>query len=292
MQMNFLRKLARRVIKPLAPTMLDFYLSRSTNTLQKSVVNISFDCDFSSDVELLPNLVEQLNSFDIKSSFACIGRWIEKYPQIHKKVLDNGHEIINHTYSHPNSVLNDNFFNKISKKEQITEILEFEKVCKKLFDYKPVGFRTPHLGDLHGQFVYPLLEELGYLYSSSTILTRTKSYGLPYFPSKKNFLMSGKPNYNVLELPIMVCPEHYFPLLDSWHCFRSSPPAHPKAEDFFRTFKKAINLITKHKVIGTFYFDPVDVAKNKDFAESLEFLCENKVLVKTCEETAKMWVKK
>ncbi|MDD4983830.1 MAG: polysaccharide deacetylase family protein [Candidatus ainarchaeum sp.] len=292
MQINLLRKFARKVIKPISPIMLNNYFSKNQSKLKESIFSISFDCDMPPDMGVLPNLLELLNSYNIKSSFACIGKWIEKYPRIHRKILDDGHEIINHTYSHPNSVFNNNFFNKITQKEQNREIVKFEELCKKYFDYKPVGFRTPHLGNLHGQFVYPLLEELGYLYSSSTMLTRTKSYGLPYYPSKTNFLESSNQNYSVLELPLMVCPEHYFPLFDSWHCFRSNPPAHAKSGDFVDVFKKAVKIIKKHNAVGTFYFDPADVANCKSFEDSLEFLCENKIKVKTCEEVAKSWVKK
>jgi peptidoglycan/xylan/chitin deacetylase (PgdA/CDA1 family) len=287
-----LRKIARNLIKPFVPIALDNYFSKNKNKQKQGVTTISFDCDMPPDIDALPKLLELLNSHNIKSSFACIGKWIEKDPRVHRNILDGGHEIINHTYSHPNSVFNDALFNKISEKEQKAEIVNFEKVCKKLLDYKPVGFRTPHLGNLHGQFVYPILEELGYLYSSSTTLTQTKSYGLPYFPSKENFLVSGNRSYSVLELPLMVCPEHYFPIFDSWHCFRSNPPAHAKAGAFFETFEKAVSMVTNHNAVGTFYFDPADVANCKDFEDGLEFLCENKVRVKTCEWVARAWVKK
>ena len=63
---------------------------------------MSFDVDFTGDVSALPHLLDVLSSYSFKVSFACVGVWIEKYPEKHIKILEEGHEIINHTYTHPN----------------------------------------------------------------------------------------------------------------------------------------------------------------------------------------------
>jgi peptidoglycan/xylan/chitin deacetylase (PgdA/CDA1 family) len=46
--------------------------------------------------------LETLNKNDVKASFFCIGENITKYPELFKKLLDNGHAIGNHTYNHLN----------------------------------------------------------------------------------------------------------------------------------------------------------------------------------------------
>ena len=80
----------------------------------------SFDCDFPQDVEAIPGILKRLKQFPFKASFACVGYWIEKYPDIHKMILDYGHEIINHTYSHPdNDLINpDRKFRECSYEEK------------------------------------------------------------------------------------------------------------------------------------------------------------------------------
>jgi peptidoglycan/xylan/chitin deacetylase (PgdA/CDA1 family) len=44
--------------------------------------------------------LQVLNQYSAKATFFCIGNNIEKYPDIFSRVLENGHAIGNHTYSH------------------------------------------------------------------------------------------------------------------------------------------------------------------------------------------------
>lgn len=44
--------------------------------------------------------LEQLNRFNAKATFFCIGDNIEKHPDIFQKVMDEGHKIGNHTFNH------------------------------------------------------------------------------------------------------------------------------------------------------------------------------------------------
>jgi peptidoglycan/xylan/chitin deacetylase (PgdA/CDA1 family) len=41
-----------------------------------------------------------LNSYNAKATFFCIGNNVEKYPDIYKNIIDNGHRIGNHTHHH------------------------------------------------------------------------------------------------------------------------------------------------------------------------------------------------
>lgn len=260
---------------------------------KKCCVSITFDCDLEKDIKSLPILVELLDSYKIKSSFACIGKFIENYPKIHDNLLENGHEIINHTYTHPNNeIWNPNrYFNRLTRKEQKEEIKKCEEICLKLLNYKPKGFRTPHFGNLHGCFVYEILEELGYLYSSSVTVINTKSYGLPYYPCKKNCKMPCDEKFDVLELPVMNCPEHYFATFDSVHCLREPFPAHSKKGEFLNLFKKALNYGYKYNIYLNFYFDPQDVIGCKDFEEILELLDKdkNKIWIAKCIDVAEWY---
>jgi peptidoglycan/xylan/chitin deacetylase (PgdA/CDA1 family) len=46
--------------------------------------------------------LDVLNQFNAKATFFCIGENVQKYPDIFKEVLEQGHAIGNHTYNHPN----------------------------------------------------------------------------------------------------------------------------------------------------------------------------------------------
>ncbi|MCB0736561.1 MAG: polysaccharide deacetylase family protein [Bacteroidetes bacterium] len=70
------------------------------NTSQKEVY-LTFDDG--PTPEVTPFVLEQLRLFNAKATFFCVGQNVEKHPEIYKSVLNDGHSVGNHTYSH-NSV--------------------------------------------------------------------------------------------------------------------------------------------------------------------------------------------
>jgi hypothetical protein len=89
----------------------------------------------------------------------------------------------------------------------------------------------------------------------------------------------------------MSCPQHYFPVFDSWHCFRASPPAHFKKGEFARVFARAVDFALKYGIYANFYFDPRDVFDLKDFTRALQLLSEKKreLWIAPSVEIAKFW---
>ena len=75
------------------------------------------------------NLLEKLN---IKATFFCIGENAEKCPEIILSILDKGHQIGNHTYSHKNGFLS-------STKSYLDNI----ERCKKILPSTTL-FRPPY----------------------------------------------------------------------------------------------------------------------------------------------------
>ena len=72
---------------------------------RKACVTLSFDCDYPEDVEAIPAIVDMLKPYRYHASFAAVGYWVEKYPREHARALEYGHELMNHTYSHPDNEL-------------------------------------------------------------------------------------------------------------------------------------------------------------------------------------------
>jgi len=50
--------------------------------------------------EVTPWVLEKLKEFDVKATFFCIGDNVEKYPDIYKQILKEGHAVGNHTQHH------------------------------------------------------------------------------------------------------------------------------------------------------------------------------------------------
>ena len=135
----------------------------TSESRKKTCFTLSFDCDYEEDIKALPDLLAKLESQNIKASFACIGKLIEKFPAQHRLILQHGHEIINHTYSHPAHEELDRVksFNEISPEERKEEILKCHEVCKKVLNYEPGGFRVPHFGRAFTNDTYQILKDLG-----------------------------------------------------------------------------------------------------------------------------------
>ena len=53
-------------------------------------------------------ILNLLRSLNIKATFFCIGESAAKHPKIIDAILNNGHQIGNHTYSHKNGFLSSN----------------------------------------------------------------------------------------------------------------------------------------------------------------------------------------
>lgn len=236
---------------------------------KKTCLNLSFDVDYREDVLALPKLIELLAVYNFKTSFAIVGKWVEEFPDEHKLIVDAGHEIVNHSYSHPNNrQLNPHkFFNKLSIEEQKEEIIKCDEVIKKVLKINPTGFRTPHFGNLHTDSVYGILEKLNYTFSSSITSPKSPTFGVPF-----------EERSGLWEIPVSTCPMHPTSTLDTWHALRK-PGAflkhgawHKKEGELFRMFKNLIQVSIKYGSYINLYFDPQDVVHKGDSWKMLDYL--------------------
>lgn len=63
-----------------------------------SAVALTFDDGPSPDT---PSVLDALKEHDVKATFFLIGREAQRYPQIARRIIAEGHEVGNHSYSHP-----------------------------------------------------------------------------------------------------------------------------------------------------------------------------------------------
>ena len=64
-----------------------------------------------------PFVLNELKKYNAKATFFCIGKNVEDYLEIYKKIIDEGHAIGNHTYNHLNgwNTNNDSYLQNIDK---------------------------------------------------------------------------------------------------------------------------------------------------------------------------------
>ncbi|MFO7657532.1 MAG: polysaccharide deacetylase family protein [Bacteroidales bacterium] len=68
--------------------------------LQNGEKDIFLTFDDGPNPEITPKVLEILSQYNAKATFFCIGRNVERYPEIYSQVTAAGHSVGNHTYSH------------------------------------------------------------------------------------------------------------------------------------------------------------------------------------------------
>ncbi len=114
-------------------------------------IAISFDATWGA--ERTPKILEILREYDIKTTYFVTGIWMREYPDWVKKIAEEGHELGNHTDSHPH-------LSQLSA-EQITEELKnVEDMVLELTGKRTKLFRPP-FGEYNNN-VIKTADDLGY----------------------------------------------------------------------------------------------------------------------------------
>lgn len=106
------------------------------NSLEtKKIISVTFD-DGPNENTL--SILDILKKRNIQATFFCIGKNIQKHPEILKRIIDEGHIVGNHSYSHSN------FFDFYRKNRLITEIRKTDALIESISGKKPQLFRPPY----------------------------------------------------------------------------------------------------------------------------------------------------
>ncbi|TDX84893.1 polysaccharide deacetylase family protein [Epilithonimonas xixisoli] len=87
--------------------------------------------------ECTPKFLDLLKEYNIKATFFCIGKQIEKYPETFQRIIAEGHSVGNHTYSHSNKT------GFLSTSKMIEEIKKCDEVMLKIGSFKTDLYRPP-----------------------------------------------------------------------------------------------------------------------------------------------------
>ncbi len=98
-------------------------------------ISISFDAAWGA--EDFPKIMEILDKHQVKATFFMTGEWVEKYPDCVKTLVEKGHDLGNHSATHPDMT-------KLSKEQQKNQIMQVHNAVKKLTGYEMELFRPPY----------------------------------------------------------------------------------------------------------------------------------------------------
>jgi peptidoglycan/xylan/chitin deacetylase (PgdA/CDA1 family) len=73
---------------------------RFTSKEEKPDNHVFLTFDDGPTPEVTPWVLDCLKEYNARGTFFCLGRNVDKYPKIYNQILDQGHAVGNHTYSH------------------------------------------------------------------------------------------------------------------------------------------------------------------------------------------------
>ena len=218
----------------------------------------------------VPKILELLAEEEIKATFFVPGWTAEQYPKLVDAILNDGHEIGHHGYTHdaPDPIDPD-----MVERELDMGLAALEKVA----GIRPVGYRAPD--GVSSDLSLRLLKDRGFLYNSSF-----KDHYLPY----RHTLSDG--TAGPVELP-----EH--PELDDWAfgsvSMREAKPLFPKDavlsiwKDTFlelRTWGGAITIVMHPQITGR----PIRLATLREFVHFVHEFSD--VWIAPCKDVARAFV--
>ncbi|WP_444660087.1 polysaccharide deacetylase family protein [Caproiciproducens sp. R2] len=106
-------------------------------------IAISFDAAWGN--EETQTLIDILNKYNVKTTFFVVGAWVDKYPESVKALAAAGHEVCNHSNTHPHMP-------KLGQTEMAAQVTECNNKIKNVTGTSPLLFRAPY-GDYNNAVI-------------------------------------------------------------------------------------------------------------------------------------------
>lgn len=90
------------------------------------VIALTFDAG--ADRGYAEQILDTLAAEGVKATFGMTGRWAEANPDLVRRMVDEGHQLINHTYSHPSFTGRSTGQSPLSTAERLAELRRLETV--------------------------------------------------------------------------------------------------------------------------------------------------------------------
>ncbi len=269
---------------------------------------LSFDLDYREDTLALPALVALLDRLGLPMTVFSIGRLVERDPTPYAEAAAAGHEIANHTWSHPdNPVLNpDREFWHLDEAEMIDEIGRCQDALERHAGARPTSFRSPHFKDAFRMM--SALRRFPEITCVSTALASKCPVPTPYLPAREPVAgdlslhfpaaaASPAPAAGPLMVPLTPCPGMRWSPFCSYSAIRlPRDPARGAGmlgvPEWERRWARMLGRAAR-RGFASVYFDPIDVMRDDQTRAAFERMLVHAVdagwRVSTVAEVERAW---
>ncbi len=108
-----------------------------------NIIAISFDAAWGGDKTMA--ILDILDEYEVKTTFFLVDIWTQRFPELVKEIVARGHELGNHSTSHPQ-------MSKLSRAKMAQELKVMSDNVETLTGTRPTLFRPPY-GDYNNDVV-------------------------------------------------------------------------------------------------------------------------------------------
>ena len=101
----------------------------------QKVAALTFDAAWGN--EDTQQLIDILGKYDVKATFFVVGEWVDKYPESVKALADAGHEVMDHSDTHPH-------MSQLSREEIQADVTACADKIEAVTGVRPTLFRPPY----------------------------------------------------------------------------------------------------------------------------------------------------
>ncbi|OYU42249.1 MAG: polysaccharide deacetylase family protein [Burkholderiales bacterium PBB4] len=132
-----------------------------------------------------------LDRHGTRATFFTLGWVAERYPQLVKRIVAQGHELASHGYGHERA-------SDLSRDDFMQDIQHAKQLLEDIGGVAVQGYRAPSFSIGTGNlWAFDCLREAGYLYSSSIYPIKHDHYGMPDAPRFAHEVAGG-----LVEIPV------------------------------------------------------------------------------------------
>ncbi|MHB0989843.1 MAG: XrtA system polysaccharide deacetylase [Burkholderiales bacterium] len=141
----------------------------------------------------MDTILALLQNHGVQATFFTLGWIAQRYPELIRRITENGHELASHGYHHHRA-------SDQSRPEFYEDVYSSKALLEDISGQRVRGYRAPSFSiGANNLWAFDTLLEAGYQYSSSIYPIRHDHYGMPDAP---RFRFHPRGEQGILEIPV------------------------------------------------------------------------------------------